>query len=259
MKRAALLIAGAMALAGASAQAQTQAQTQAIAQSPAPTADEIIARQVAARGGLDKLKAIQSLKFEGSALVYGGAIRLHVVELKKRPGLVRQEASLQGLTEVEAYDGTGGWHIQPFQGRRDPERMSADDSKELADEADIDDPIVDYKAKGGAVEYLGQEDVDGTPAYKLRLTEKSGDQLTYFIDTDTLMTIRVASKRLLRGREDETVTDYGDYEKVGGVYFPFESESGPPGASDQDKTKVIFDTGEADVAVEDAKFRMGGK
>jgi outer membrane lipoprotein-sorting protein len=253
MKRAAALIAGAMALAGASAQAQTKAQA------PAPTADDIIARQVAARGGLDKLKAIQSLKFDGTMLVYGGAIRLHVVELKKRPGLVREEASLQGLTNVQAYDGTGGWQIQPFQGRRDPERMSADDSKELADDADIDEPIVDYKAKGGAVEYLGEEDVDGTAAYKLRLTEKSGDQLTYFIDTDTLMTIRVASKRLLRGREETSVTDYGDYEKVGGVYFPFESESGPPGASDQDKTKVIFDTGEADVAIDDAKFRMGGK
>ena len=249
MKRAAALIAGAIALAGASAQAQA----------PAPTADDIIARQIAARGGLDKLKAIQSLKFEGTMLVYGGAVRLHVVELKKRPGLVREEASLQGLTNVQAYDGTGGWQIQPFQGRRDPERMSADDSKELADEADIDDPIVDYKAKGSTVEYLGKEDVDGTPAYKLRLTEKSGDQLTYFIDTDTLMTIRVASKRLLRGREENEVTDYGDYEKVGGVYFPFESESGPPGASDQEKTKVSFDTGEAGVAIEDAKFRMGGK
>jgi outer membrane lipoprotein-sorting protein len=249
MKQAAAFIAGAMALAGASAHAQA----------PAPTADDVIARQIAARGGLDKLKAIQSLKFEGTMLVYGGAIRLHVVELKKRPGLVRQEASLQGLTIVQAYDGTGGWQIQPFQGRRDPERMSADVSKTLADEADIDDPIVDYKAKGSTVEYLGKEDVDGTPAYKLRLTEKSGDQLTYFIDTDTLMTIRVAAKRLLRGSEENEVTDYGDYEKVGGVYFPFESASGPPGASDQDKTKVAFDTGEAGVAIEDAKFHMGGK
>lgn len=255
MKRAAALVAGAMALASASAQAQTHA----MAQAPAPNADDIIARQIAARGGLDKLKAIQSLKFEGTMIIYGGAIRLHVVELKKRPGLVREEASLQGLTNVQAYDGTGGWQIQPFQGRRDPERMSADDSKDLADEADIDDPIVDYKAKGSTVEYLGKEDVDGTAAYKLRLTEKSGDQLTYFIDTDTLMTIRIASKRLLRGREENAVTDFGDYEKVAGVYFPFESESGPPGASDQDKTKVILDTGEAGVAIDDAKFRMGGK
>jgi hypothetical protein len=254
MKRAAAVIAGALALAGASAHAENPTPM-----SPAPSADEIIARQNAARGGLDKLRAIQSLRFEGKMLVYGGAIELRFVELKKRPGSVREEATLQGLTQVQAYDGTVGWQIQPFQGRRDPERMSADDIKDLAEDADIDGALVDYKAKGSTVEFLGTEDVDGTAAYKLRVTEKSGDQLVYFIDADTLMTIRVATKRLLRGREDNTVTEFGDYEKIGGVYFPFEIEAGPPGADDQSKTKIIFDKGEAGGVVEDAKFHMGGK
>jgi hypothetical protein len=231
------------------------------AASPAgtPTADDIIARQIAARGGLDKLKAIHSLKFEGKLLVNGGAFQLHAVQYQKRPGLTRTEATLQGLTVIQAYDGSSGWQIQPFQGRKDPEKLSADDTKDLIDQADIDGPLVDYKAKGDTVEYLGTEDVDGTAAYKLRVIEKSGDQLVYYIDADTLMTIRVATTRLLRGREDMTVTDYGDYEKVGGVYFPFETASGPPGAADSDLTKIEFDTGEADVAIDDAKFRMGGK
>jgi hypothetical protein len=225
----------------------------------APTADDIIARQIAARGGLDKLKAIQSLKFEGKMLVNGGAIQLRLVQYQKRPGLTRTEATLQGLTVVQAYDGSSGWQIQPFDGRKDPEKLSADDTKDLVDQADIDGPLVDYKAKGATVEYLGTEDVDGTSAYKLRVTEKSGDRLIYDIDADTLMTIRIATTRLLRGREDNTVADYGDYEKVGGVYFPFETESGPPGAADSDLTKIEFDTGEADVAIDDAKFRMSGK
>jgi hypothetical protein len=209
----------------------------------APTADDIIARQIAARGGLDKLKSIQ----------------LRLVQYQKRPGLTRTEATLQGLTVVQAYDGSSGWQIQPFDGRKDPEKLSADDTKDLVDQADIDGPLVDYKAKGATVEYLGTEDVDGTSAYKLRVTEKSGDRLIYDIDADTLMTIRIATTRLLRGREDNTVADYGDYEKVGGVYFPFETESGPPGAADSDLTKIEFDTGEADVAIDDAKFRMSGK
>ena len=223
------------------------------------SADAIIARQVAARGGLDKLKAIQSLRFEGKMLVNGGAIELSVVQTQKRQSLYRIDATLQGLTVVQAWDGSVGWQIQPFQGRKDPEKLSADDAKELADDADIDGPLIDYQAKGSKVEYLGTEDVDGTSTYKLRLTEKSGDQLVYYIDTDTLMTIRVATKRLLRGREDNTVTDLGDYEQVAGVYFPFESASGPPGADDGDLTKVLFTKGEAGVAVDDAKFHMNGK
>jgi len=254
MKRAILALASATAICGAGLSARAAALPV-----EASRADDIIARQIAARGGLDKLKAIQSLKFEGKMLVNGGAIELHAVQYQKRPGLTRMEATLQGLTIVQAYDGSSGWQIQPFQGRKDPETLSVDDTKDLVDQADIDGPLVDYKAKGGRIEFLGQEDVDGTSAYKLRLTEKSGDQLVFYIDTDTLMTIRVATTRLLRGREDITVTDYGDYEKVGGVYFPFESASGPPGSADGDLTKIEFDKGEADVAIADAKFRMGGK
>jgi hypothetical protein len=251
MKTATFALAGALAIAGLSAGLSAAAET--------PTADDIIARQIAARGGLGKLKAIHSLRFEGKMLVNGGAFELHVVQYQKRPRLTRTEATLQGLTIVQAYDGAAGWQIQPFQGRKDPETLSADDSKDLADQADIDGPLVDYKSKGGKLEFLGAEDVDGTLAYKLRLTEPSGDQLVYFIDTDTLMTIRIATRRLLRGREDNTVTDYGDYEKVAGVYFPFESASGPPGAGDGDLTKIQFDKGEADVAIEDARFHMSGK
>jgi hypothetical protein len=251
MKTTRFALAGALAFAGLSGALAARA--------AAPTADDIIARQIAARGGLDKLRAIQSLRFEGKMLVNGGTIELHAVQYQKRPALTRTEATLQGLTVVQAYDGATGWQIQPFQGRKDPEKLSADDTKDLADQADIDGPLIDYKAKGGRVEYLGSEDVDGTAAYKLRLTEKSGDQLTYYIDTDTLMTIRVATKRLLRGREDNQITDFGDYEKVGGVYFPFESASGPPGSADGDLTKIQFDKGEADVAVDDAIFHMSGK
>jgi outer membrane lipoprotein-sorting protein len=251
MTKAMFALAGALAIAGLSAGQPVKA--------GAPAADDIIARQLAARGGLDKLKAIQSLRFEGKMLVNGGTFQLHVVQFQKRPGLTRTEATLQGLTVVQAYDGAAGWQIQPFQGRKDPEALSADDSKDLADQADIDGPLVDYQAKGGKVEFLGAEDVDGTATYKLRLTEKSGDQLIYYIDTDTLMTIRVAARRLLRGREDNSITDYGDYEKVAGVYFPFESASGPPGAGDGDLTKIQFDKGEAGVAIDDARFRMGGR
>jgi hypothetical protein len=229
----------------------------AVAQAPASAgatmdADQLIAKQFAARGGLDKLKAIKTLRFEGE-MVFPGDFRLHLVETRSRPGKVRTDATIQGLTVVQAYDGAQGWQIQPFQGRKDAEALSPDDSKDMIDD-DIDGPLMDYKAKGSTVAYLGTEDVDGTATYKLRLTEKSGDQLTYYIDTDSLMTVRVETKRILRGHEQITVTDLGDYEQVAGVYFPFESESAPPGVTQ--KQTVSFSKGEANVAVDDALFQM---
>src|SRR5438046_3620926 len=141
----------------------------------AHTVDELVAKNVAAKGGADALRALQSVRFTGKLLVNGGQIQLGYVETKKRPGEVRGEVTLQGMTAVQAYDGEGGWTVSPFQGRKDPEKMSADDTKSLMEEAEIDGPLVDWKAKGSTVEYLGTEDVDGTLAHKLKVVRKNGD------------------------------------------------------------------------------------
>jgi len=37
--------------------------------------------------------------------------------------------------------------VSPFFGRKDPERMSADDVKALVEDTEIDGPLVDWKEK----------------------------------------------------------------------------------------------------------------
>lgn len=221
---------------------------------PAPTADEIIARHVEARGGAAALAALTSLRREGILRLPGFALELRTSELRARPGMLRQEATLQGMTAVTAWDGHEAWQISPFQGRKDPEKSSADDAKPLALAADLDTPLVDYRAKGHAVDYLGLEDVDGTPAYKLRVRLKSGDQVTYFIDPDTYMIIRDVQKQTVRGAEQEVETDYGEYEKVGGVYVAMAEESGPRGSDSSQKQKVAYARAEANVAIDPRVF-----
>src|SRR6516162_3815926 len=70
------------------------------------TATELAAKNVAAKGGIDKVNAIQSLRLSGKLLVNGDTIELAYTMLVKRPGAIRYEAQLQGLTQVQAYDGT---------------------------------------------------------------------------------------------------------------------------------------------------------
>src|SRR5260370_1406327 len=143
------------------------------------TAEELAAKNVEARGGIDKLHAIESLRFSGKILVNGGTIELGYLALLKLPKSVRYEAALQGLTQVQAYDGTQARQINPFFGRKDPEKLSADDAKGMGeDAADFAGTLVDYKAKGYTLDYLGTEDVDGTQAHKLRVTRPNGD-VTY--------------------------------------------------------------------------------
>ncbi len=219
----------------------------------AMTADELIAKNLEAKGGRDAIKAIQSLRTTGKLSFTGDfAVDLTLDTIVSRAGKVRQEASLQGMTSVQAYDGKEGWQIQPFGGRKDPEKLSADDSKGLIDDADIDGPLVDWREKGSTIEYLGTEDVDGTEAHKLKVSEKDGDVKYVYFDPDYFLEIRTVTQRKVRGSEQQSESDLGNYEKVAGVYMPFSIESGPKGAPKQQK--ITLDKIEVNVPVDDAKF-----
>lgn len=219
----------------------------------AVTADELIAKNVAARGGAAKLAAIKTLRMQGQ-LIFGGNFKLAYTQLLKRPGKVREEASLQGLTQVQAWNGHQGWSIQPFGGRRDPIPMSADEAKALAEEADFDGALVNAAAKGNRVTYLGREDVEGTNAYKLQVKLKDGNTLVIYLDPDAYLPIRQIAQRTVNGVQQVTQTDYGDYEQVDGVYFPFAISSEPKGSTPDNRMQISIARAEANVPVEDAVF-----
>src|SRR5437879_7395237 len=221
---------------------------------PQLTVDEVVAKNVGAKGGADALRALQSIRHNGKMLVNEGQIQLAYAETKKRPDEVRTETTLQGMTAVEAYDGKAGWRISPFQGRKDPERMSADDVKPLMEDAEIDGPLVNWKEKGSTLEYVGREDVDGTSAYKIKVVRKNGDVNFVYLDPDHFLEIRILSQRVRHGAQEETETDVGDYEKIGGVFLPFSIEEGRKG--DPDKQKTVIGKAEANVPVDDAIFHF---
>jgi len=218
----------------------------------APTVDELVSKNIEAKGGAGALRALQSLRLTGKLLVNQGQIELAYVQMKKRPGEVRTEGTLQGMTQIEAYDGKEGWKISPFQGRKDPEKMSADDVKSLMEDAEIDGPLVDWKAKGSVVDYLGTEDVDGTPAYKVKVVRKNGDVSYVYLDPDHFLEIRILTQRTKHGAYEEVETDLGDYEKAVGVFVATSIESGRKGAPD--KQRVIIDKVEANGPVDDKIF-----
>ena len=226
------------------------------AQSPAPTemVDQLISKNIEAKGGATALQNLKTLRVKGKMLVQQGQIELGYLEIKKRPDEVRSEGSLQGMTQVEAYDGKEGWKISPFQGRKDPEKMSADDTKALWEDSEVDGPLVDWKEKGSTVESLGTEDVDGTQAYKLKVTRKNGDVTFVYLDPDHFLEIRTFTQRMQNGAMTEVETDLSDYEKVNNVYVPFSMESGRKG--DPDKQKLIIDKAEGNVPVDEAAFRF---
>jgi hypothetical protein len=219
-----------------------------------PTLDELVNKNIEAKGGADALRALQSLRRTGKLLVNEGQVQFAYSQVKKRPLDVRTEVTLQGMTAVQAFDGKDGWKISPFQGRKDPEKMSADDVKSLMEDAELDGPLVDWKAKQSTVEYLGTEDVDGTPAHKLKVVRKNGDVNFVYLDPDHFLEIRILTQRIEQGAQVEVETDLGDYEKIAGVFVPFSIEAGRKG--DPDKQKIIIDKAEGNVPVDDATFHF---
>ena len=221
-----------------------------------PTVDELVAKNIEAKGGATAVHDLQTLRLTGKMLVQEGQIQLTFMQIKKRPDEARTEASLQGMTQIEAYDGKEGWRVSPFFGRRDPERMSADDVKALVEDAEMDGPLIDWQTKGNTVEYLGTEDVDGTPAHKLKVARKNGDVSFVYLDPDHFLEIRVLTQRTRHGAYEQVETDLGDYEKAGGVFVPTSIEFGRKGAPD--KQRIIIDKVEANAPVDDAIFHFPG-
>jgi hypothetical protein len=215
----------------------------------AMTADELVAKNLEARG--TGLTQIRTLKSEGK-LRFGGQFELDFVQYQKAPDATRIEASLQGLTAVQAWDGHEAWQISPFQGRKDPEKMTADDARALADDAPIAGQLLGWKERGSHIDYLGTEDVDGTEAHKLKVTLANGDIEYLYLDPDHFLEIRTVAQRTVRGTQVETVTDYGDYEQVAGAWFPFSVAT--ENRSDGSRQQVTIDQAEANVSLDDALF-----
>jgi photosystem II stability/assembly factor-like uncharacterized protein len=195
------------------------------------TVDEVVARHIEARGGAARIAAIKSLRLTGKAIFGGGDFSLNAEfgQIVARPDRIRQEITIQGITAIDAFDGKDSWSVDPFEGRRDPFRTSADEARGLAQDADFEGALVNYRQKGHRVELLGTDDVDGTAAVKLRVLLKDGDVEYDYLDPDTFLEIRRVRERHVRGSERVTETDLGSYVLIDGVWIPSSIESGPKG------------------------------
>ncbi|HET7499655.1 MAG TPA: hypothetical protein VFK02_01585, partial [Kofleriaceae bacterium] len=222
----------------------------------AATLEEILAKNLAARGGDARLREIKSLRLTGRLVFGGGDFSVEAAwgQVQKRPGAMRNELTLQGLTAISAYDGREGWTVSPFQGRREPEKSSSDDARALAQQAELDGPLVGWRDKGHRIEYLGTEDTDGTPAIKLRVTRADGDLQYVYLDPDSYLEIRITTVRKIRGAEQIVETDLGGYQQVAGVWFPFAIESGQKGGPRS--SRIIVEHAEVNIAADDAWFKL---
>lgn len=215
------------------------------------TAEELVNKNIQAKGGIDKIKSVKTRRMTGKFKGARGRIAVFA-QMNMRPDFVRQTLSMQGMTAVLAYDGSVGWQIQPFRGHKDPEWMGEDALRDLLLASDFDGPLVNYAEKGNTIDYLGHDMVDGDDALRLRITLKNGDLIYYYLDPDTYLEIRKEIQQFVRGSVRERVVDVGSYKPVDGVMYPFSISEGPrnnPGAQITTIEKI-----EVNAALQDSDF-----
>ncbi len=166
------------------------------------------------------------------------------------------DTSGRGKSAVQAYDGKTAWGLLPT-GTGQAQALPSELAKAIAEQADIDGPLVDYAARGDRVELVGKESkVDGRSAFKLKVTRKDGNVAYYFLDARSYLPIRVEATRTVRGRPIEAEGTMGDYRDAGGFLWPHRLENGAAGMPD--KQVITIDRIEINPPIDDARFKMPG-
>ena len=191
--------------------------------SPSPV-DEILTDNLAARGGLDRIKALQSLRLTGVATASDGRVAKIVREVK-RPGFFRLEFHSQGTTSVFANDGEAGWMVAPLEGVFEPqEATEGADTAGGIDQRDIEGPLVGWREKGHAVALVGREPLDSGDAFKLKVTLNDGTIRYDYVDVESHLVVRSDVPRILKGHPVQLENTLSDFREVDGLVLPYHIE-----------------------------------
>lgn len=221
--------------------------------SPSPV-DEIIASNLAARGGEERLRALVAIRETGMATASGGRVARVVRELK-RPGMLRLEFSTQGTTSVFAHDGRTGWQVAPLQGQFEPQATTPEtDAAAGVDQRDLEGPLVDWREKGHQVELGGREMLPGGEAFKLDITLKGGGLRHDFVDVASRQIVRSDVTRIVRGRPMQLENTFSDFREVDGLVFPHRIET--RAAERPEVLTIVIESIELDPELDDERFRM---
>jgi outer membrane lipoprotein-sorting protein len=213
----------------------------------AQTVDEIVAKNIQAKGGAEKLKSVQSMRLTGHLSARGGEAPFTV--WSKRPNLARQETTLQGTSMVRGFDGTTAWIMAGTQAQE----VVGPEAASTKEQAEFDSPLLDYKAKGNRIEFVGSETRQGATVYHLKLTTKSGQVQQYYLDAQTGLERETSVTLDQGGQQMVVVSDLSDFRDVNGLTIPFAIKQSVNGTL---LSQLTIEKAEFNVPLDDAIFKM---
>lgn len=220
----------------------------------AQSLDEIIAMNLKAKGGLERIRATTTVRMTGRVSAKddpaGEGRTAAVTMIAKRPNMMRREQAAGGETIVSAFDGKSLWMAR---GSMPPVEAPGPQAAYASQDAEFDSVFVDYKEKGHAISLVGREQRDGVDVFHLKVTKKGGPPQDYYLDAATGLE-RVVVVRIPAGGAATTIlTELGDYREVDGRMVPFSIRQRVTGAV---MASTTLDRVEFNVPVDDAIFKM---
>ena len=218
------------------------------------TADELVAKNLAARGGVEKLRAIRTMVLTGT--ISFGEQSSPIAVKAWRPNQIREEFKVQGTEVTRAYDGTIGWQIEKSGEESKVDVLHGGEADNIREEAEnaIEGPLVDYAKKGSKVEALGRDTLGGKPVYKLKITTHMGTSITQFLDATSYLEMHEEIERTVDGKLTTIVEDVGDYHDIGGIKFAHRFVSGTK--ENPQASTLQVDKMELNVPIEASVFSM---
>ena len=213
----------------------------------AQTAEEIVARNLEAKGGLERLRQTTSVRITGTMAVQGA--KGSTVTMSKRPNLFRREMDVAGQKMVQGYDGTTLWMRMGAMAAQ--EMPPGPQTEALKRNVDFDSAFVDWEKKGHKIDYKGKVTEAGAEYYHLVFTPKEGPAITYYIDPTTGLEAKtVMEDPATKGKMETRLSDYRNIE---GRMIPFVMTNVVNGTQ---VAQIRLDRIEFNVPLDEALFRM---
>lgn len=197
--------------------------------------------------GQEKLAEVKTITVYGKIIQMG--TEFSFVQKMKNPNKFRLEADIQGQKMIQAFDGENGWMITPWIGP-EPQDLTGIQLKQAKEQTNIEGDLYNWEEKGHQAEYMGTEDVEGTETYKIKLTKKDGDEIFYFIDSESYVMLKETRKMTVQGNEMVIESFPGNYEMINGIAFPMSIKTNTMGQ----ETEILFDSVKIDLELDDSIF-----
>lgn len=224
----------------------------AVVSASAQTVDEVIQKYTANMGGLEAFNKTTSAKMTGTVTAQGMDFSA-TTQILNGKGM-RTDVEVMDKTIVNVYGYGKAWKINPYDGAETATEITGAEALAFKAQSNLANNLMDYKNRGHKVELAGQETVEGTKAFKIKLTNKDDSKDTYyFINMADYSLLKTITKRTMAGQEMDVESSYSNFKEFNGIKFAMNITQSAGGNVFQ---QIAWSNIEVNVPVDETIFKM---